>query len=634
MSAIFGIWNWNRKPADIKLLNSMSQAMSWRGNDRDNTWHNKNIGLGHRMSFTTPQSRHERLPLHDTESGLVVTADARIDDRETLCKRLNIPTQEWLSITDSLLILHAWKKWGDQCVNQLIGDYAFAIWDSRQQILFCATDPFRIRPLCYYYNNDFFVFASRLNGLLPGLLAPDAINETYIASMIINDLSDYDRDSSIYTHLKFLPAGCSLKISTKNVFQRQYWDPLQIQALPKASNDSYMEQCLEVMRRAVADRLRCDGDIGLALSGGIDSNSVGYLARNHLRNDQRQLVTVSGLSNDVNKCRESRLIQHAISSMNYSNVHMEPDFVNQNLSSLLLSMSRSDNPPRIENAFLMSLYQLANDNSLKVMLDGADGDTMFGVPPVLALAHSWRKGQWLNTIRESWLWHQNTLNGESGFSQLLHLSLKKAIFFRPPMRPLSSYRQVIGTEKSFATSLLNRDLVERNDLKGKYKMIHEKSDYGLAVDMTNEHARLINRPLMSYLPLSIDMMASTAGIEVRCPYNDRRVAEFALGLPAGQKNHSGWAKWLLRRAMDDKLPGEITWHKGREHVGWEYFNVLQDNIEHQLEDQLNDPGDEIYEYFNYKKVQEARRTPGNNPLKEQLFAAFGFAIWLNNRNDK
>ena len=139
---------------------------------------------------------------------------------------------------------------------------------------------------------------------------------------------------------------------------------------------------------------------------------------------------------------------------------------------------------------------------------------------------------------------------------------------------------------------------------------------------------------MSYLPLSIDMMASTAGIEVRCPYNDRRVAEFALGLPAGQKNHSGWAKWLLRRAMDDKLPGEITWHKGREHVGWEYFNVLQDNIEHQLEDQLNDPGDEIYEYFNYKKVQEARRTPGNNPLKEQLFAAFGFAIWLNNRNDK
>src|SRR5262245_26739983 len=118
----------------------MLAILAHRGPDGANHWRVGSIGLGHRMVWTTPESLHERLPLVFADGALAITADARIDNREELITALHLGGKPASEIVDSALILSAYERWGEHCPEYLLGDFAFAIWDAREQTLFCARD--------------------------------------------------------------------------------------------------------------------------------------------------------------------------------------------------------------------------------------------------------------------------------------------------------------------------------------------------------------------------------------------------------------------------------------------------------------------------------------------------------------
>jgi asparagine synthase (glutamine-hydrolysing) len=149
MSAIFGIYHLDGKPVAQDNVERMSEVLAHRGPDGSKIWLYENLGLGHRMLWTTPESLREILPLATADGNLVITADARIDNRDELIRLLGLQNHQADTISDSELILTSYQKWGEQCPEKLLGDFAFAIWDARRQSFFCARDRFGVKPFYY-----------------------------------------------------------------------------------------------------------------------------------------------------------------------------------------------------------------------------------------------------------------------------------------------------------------------------------------------------------------------------------------------------------------------------------------------------------------------------------------------------
>ena len=126
MSGISGIYNTDGRPVDGKALDRMVGALAHRGPDGRGAWFEGPCGLGHRLFHETPESLHEQQPCIDIDRQLVLTADARIDNREDLLRQLELASQDPLLVSDSRLILLAYARWGEDCVDHLLGDFAFA----------------------------------------------------------------------------------------------------------------------------------------------------------------------------------------------------------------------------------------------------------------------------------------------------------------------------------------------------------------------------------------------------------------------------------------------------------------------------------------------------------------------------
>src|SRR5580692_3676749 len=139
----------------------MAAALSFYGPDGHGQWCGESVGLGRLMLHVTPESLQERQPASIRAAPhLVITADARIDNRDELFDALGTSVPGRDRTPDSSLILAAYERWGADCVKRLLGDFAFAIGDSRERKLFCARDPFGCTPFVYFHNGKRFIFAS------------------------------------------------------------------------------------------------------------------------------------------------------------------------------------------------------------------------------------------------------------------------------------------------------------------------------------------------------------------------------------------------------------------------------------------------------------------------------------------
>jgi asparagine synthase (glutamine-hydrolysing) len=150
MSGIAGLYYLDGQPVGCPDLERMVFRLAHRGPDGMGIWHGGPVELGHRMLWTTPESLQEQCPLVSLSGDLGLTTDARVDNRDELVTALGWSDGLRGGITDSRLILAAYKKWGTSCPAKLLGDFAFTIWDSHNRRLFCVRDHFGIRPFYYY----------------------------------------------------------------------------------------------------------------------------------------------------------------------------------------------------------------------------------------------------------------------------------------------------------------------------------------------------------------------------------------------------------------------------------------------------------------------------------------------------
>ncbi len=191
MSGFVGIVNLDGAPVDRVLLERMTRSLVFRGPDACEVWAEGAVGFGHTMLRTTHEAANERQPA-TLDGRLWITADARIDGRAGLIEKLQAKSGAArgvsLSTPDAELILHAYDVWGDGCVEHLLGDFSFAIWDASRRRLFCARDQMGVKPFFYAHVGSCVVFSNTLECVRQHPLVSDRLNDLAIADFLLFDM--------------------------------------------------------------------------------------------------------------------------------------------------------------------------------------------------------------------------------------------------------------------------------------------------------------------------------------------------------------------------------------------------------------------------------------------------------------
>ena len=291
MSGIYGMVRYDGAPVTPETLAPMAAAMSFWGPDGHGQWCGEGAGLGHLMLHVTPESLHERLPASiRVAPHLVITADARIDNRDELFDALGVPAPGRVRTPDSSLILLAYERWGAECVPRLLGDFAFAIWDGRERKLFCARDPFGCMPFIYHYDGKRFIFASDIKGVLARMESP-RLNEPMIAAYLQMKTYNAEKRLTFFEDVIKLPPAHTLTLTAAGVQLSRYWSPEDASEIRLATDADYAEQLRFLFREAVECRVRSAFAVGSHLSGGLDSSAISIAAARILR-DRGSAVSV------------------------------------------------------------------------------------------------------------------------------------------------------------------------------------------------------------------------------------------------------------------------------------------------------------------------------------------------------
>ena len=633
MSGIMGIYYLDDRPVDRTELGRMVDTLAHRGPDGAAIWSEGSVGLGHRMLWTTPESLLEKLPLSNQTGDFVITADARIDNRDELIAALSLSDRPNEKITDSKLILAAYERWGERCPEHLLGDFAFAIWDGRQQKLFCARDHMGVKPLYYYYSREVFVFASEIKAILCLPEVPRRLNEIRVADHLIGSLED--KTSTFYQDILRLPAAHSLAISRKEKQARSYWSVNLKHELRLRSSQEYVEAFREIFTEAVRCRLRSAFPVGTMLSGGLDSSSIACVARNLLTEaGDRHLSTFSAIFPSlaqVDPRIDERPYMNAVVGMGGFEAHsvyadrisplVEREQVSWHLDGACLA----------PNLYMdWAIFRAAHQQGVRILFSGVDGDTTvsYGHEYLSVLA---RTGRWQKLIAEA-----------RGLSREFYgctISPRRLVWeygFKPliPQPVLELSDKLRGRTQSLwpESRLINPAFAQRIGLS-EHTQALLASGIKLAHTARGEHWYAITSGLMQYSLQTLGELAAAFSLELHYPFCDRRLVEFCLALPPEQKLHQGWTRSIMRRAMAGILPPEVQWRKGKGNLSANFKQRLKEDEQKMIEEVILKNPQLIEDYVNIPGLRAAYQRYASQPIQREedafnVFMVVTLALWL------
>ena len=276
MSGILAVFNRDGQPLEPVEVDGLIDACPERAVDGQAVWVDGSIALGHQHFWVAPEDRAERQPLVDPVSERVISADVRLDNRAELFGSLGLAPESTRGLSDTVLVLRAYRKWGVACVERLLGDFVFAIWDGAAQGLFVARDALGSRSVCYYLDARYLVAASEIAQILAHRAVHVHLNERKVADHLAFLFDDHEQ--TFYKNVYYLPPAHCLWVSAGTSRRWRYWELAPKPLLNYRRDEEYAEHFLALLRAAVRCRMRSSAPIGLSLSGGLDSTLLAALA--------------------------------------------------------------------------------------------------------------------------------------------------------------------------------------------------------------------------------------------------------------------------------------------------------------------------------------------------------------------
>jgi len=271
-------------------INAMLSVMEYRAVDGKNTWTNDNVGFGHCLLKTYPQQEYEHQPL--SLLTCTITADARLDNREELATLLSINKAVLNKTSDPEIILLAYKRWDDDCVNYFDGEFAFVIWDSDKHKIFAAVDKIGFRPLFYYDSSEEFIFCSEIKGIVAAKPEPNYFNDdSLIEYLYRKGTPNNTYNSEIFA----LCGGNVLTLQNDRLTCHKYWNLKTTGKYSFKKDDDWYDCARELLFRAVEKRLNPNIPTGITLSGGLDSTTIACILSENLMRKNKPLYAFSSV---------------------------------------------------------------------------------------------------------------------------------------------------------------------------------------------------------------------------------------------------------------------------------------------------------------------------------------------------
>ena len=524
MCGIAGQYCYNGAPPDPRLLAAMSERIAHRGRDGEGTWIKGSVGLAHRRLAIIDLSEDAHQPMANEDGSLQLVFNGEIYNFVELREELVKCGHMFRSKGDSEVIVHAYEEWGHECLARFNGMWAFALWDSEKQQLFCSRDRFGIKPFYYTEAKGSFLFASEIKALLAhpdvGKEPDDEMLRTYLAWGVL----DHTGRTMVAGVSQLRPAHAMVVTATGRREPFRYWNVTVSPAISSGTDDGpAADRLLELLRDATRIHLRSDVAVGTCLSGGIDSSALTMLINGIVRDEAPESVgtrqkTFSAVFTDK-RFDESRYIDEVVAVSGVDAYRTEPS-AGQVWDDLQKVLYMQDEPFGSLSIYAQYCVMRLASERVKVVLDGQGADELLAG----YLAYEWSYIFGLFTSFHWW----------TAFCEKIGALRHHGGFF------VDAFRQLLV--RSGRRKLLKGEAPKVLRYSGKLDQV-------LYRELTST-----NLPALLHYE---DRNSMAFSIESRVPYLDVRLVEYIASLPLNRKVRNGVTKYLLRRAIRGLVPEPV-----------------------------------------------------------------------------
>ena len=597
MSGVCAIVNFDGAPVDPAVLQAMAETCAYRGQDGISYRVAGNIGLAYLALHSTPESLCESQPLVSPDGQVCLAADVRVDNRPELIALLR--AKGFLDLpdpTDADLVLAAYLCWGPACPEKIIGDYAFVVWDARQQRLFCARDPYGVKSLHYAWVGATLVVASEAQQILKHPRVSSRLDEVAAADFLLRNYNHEGR--TMFLDVRALPMANALLATPAGLKIERYWDIDPARRTVYKNDDDYAAHFLEIFRRSVTDRLRTQaGKVGITMSGGLDSTSVAAVAQQYLtaQPGRPHLAAISYCFDTLKDCDEREYSQAMVNELGIQVVYFPAE------KYWLLDDDKAFTPS-LETPILwdesldhevMSIFQ---QNGARVWLTGHGGDSLLtGSHFVYAdrvqrgdLAAFWEIGAYVRSHRLP-------------FPTLIQYYRK---WILKPLIPAKVVKAMGKDDPASLPGWLDPDFARRTGMAARLASSPAPTRFHERARQEN-YSNSVHPDALQFNTLQwTERLAAQFRMEARHPFLDRRLVEYLLSIPPDQTYRVGRNKFILRRAMQGILPEVVRTRPGKTEFS-SYFSVgLRHKETQKIKDLLASPLLSRYQWVKLPELQE------------------------------
>lgn len=605
-----------------KKISAMLTATAHRGPDDKGIYINGNIGLGHNRLSIIDLSSKGRQPMFDEEKSICIVFNGEIYNFLELKKQLQ-KDYRFRTDTDTEVIIYAYKKWGFNCLKRLNGMFAFVIYDLKKNLLFGARDRLGEKPLKYYFDNNIFVFASEVKGILPALR-----NRPEIDYQAINDyltLQYVPTPKTGFENIYKLPPAHYFIFKDKKLTIKRYWN-LDFSQKLDLSEKEWVDLLEDKINLAVSERMISDVPLGALLSGGIDSAAVvAFMAKNSNKRVKTFSIGFTEPEFDETEC--SRKV-----SQKYNTDHSDIKVDSKIFKEIFTEMSDYYDEPFADNSLMPTIFlsKFAR-RKIKVALSGDGGDENFagydryGVVSFSKIFHTIPRDIRNQLIKPT----ANTIFRLLPSITTQRLMTYVNIFDQPFYKKYLYYRCFLKkNEKHNLYSNSFKRIIGKNDTFLIYK-----NDFNRKLDDVDNALKF---DIDSYLPedllFKVDIASMRHGLEIRAPLLDYKLMELSAQIPPDLKVRFFNKKYVFKKMLIEKdiLPRNIVNRPKKGFVApikkW-LKNDLKDYVYEELDSskfrqmEIFDDGKlDVYikEYFSSKV-----------DYSNNIFAILALANWIN-----
>ena len=622
MCGIAGAYSFKNKIISDEWLKNAATSLNKRGPDNQNFISIGNCSLVHARLSIIDTSESANQPIYDATGRYAIIFNGEIFNYQEIKKELEQKGVQFKTQSDTEVLLYAYIQFGETFLHKLNGFFAFAIFDKLEDSLFIACDRFGIKPLYYYSDEDYFFFGSELKTITQFPVKKE-INWSSVAAYF--QLNYIPGKNSIFKNIQRLEPGHQIFIHNSEILIKQ-WYTIPYNALKAEQNQlSYDEQqkkLVELMDDSVRLRLISDVPLGAFLSGGIDSSVVTAMAARHTKHLNTFSIGFEGNSFFDETPYANLVAKHF--NTNHTVFKLKNDDLFESLNELL---EYTDEPFADSSALLVNILSKFTRKHVTVALSGDAGDELFA-------GYNKHYGEW--QMRNG-SWQANVIHLLQPVWQSLPKSRGGGIANKiRQLERFSNGMDLTPAERWWRWCCIN-------DLDFVDKLLNDKVDASMAeIIETRQYFSskvqfdgTLNDDLLAdvgmVLPydmlVKVDRMSMRNSLEVRVPFLDYRIVEFAFSLPVSSKINGNIKKKIVQDAFREILPKELYNRpkKGFEVPLLQWFKTdLKDKI---LNDWLSDEYIKAQGIFNLETIQQLKlQMLSNNPgdVHAQIWALIVF----------